>query len=110
MKARDIMTAHVISVAPDTTVDAVANTLVNRRISALLVIDIACHLVGIVSEGDLLRRSEVGTERRRPWWLDFLTSETVRAVEFSKCRAVRVAHHDARSHHGNAGNPDRRGR
>lgn len=91
MKARDIMTAHIISVGPDTTVDAVANTLISNGISAVPVIDVACHLVGIVSEGDLLRRSELGTQVRRPWWLAFLTSEATLAAEFSKSRAVKVS-------------------
>lgn len=90
MKARDIMTAHVISVGPDATVDAVANTLISNGISAVPVIDIACRLVGIVSEGDLLRRSEIGTEPRRSWWLDFLTSDATRVAEFSRSRAVKV--------------------
>lgn len=90
MKARDIMTAHVISVGPDATVDAVANTLVSNGISAVPVIDIGCHLVGIVSEGDLLRRSELDTQVRRPWWLAFLTSDATLAAEFSKSRAVKA--------------------
>lgn len=91
MKARDIMTPHVVSVGPDATVDAVANTLISNGISAVPVIDIACRLIGIVSEGDLLTRWELGTELQRPWWLAALTSDATRAAEFSKSRAVKVA-------------------
>src|SRR6516162_7755643 len=74
MRAMDVMTTNVISVTPDTSVQALAALLSERGISGVPVIDSADRLVGIVSEGDLLHRSETGTarrtERRRFGWLD----------------------------------------
>jgi CBS domain-containing protein len=75
MKARDIMTAPVVSIGPDATVREIAALLLDLRISALPVLD-AGRLVGIVSEADLLHRHEIGTERsRRPWWLRMLSGD-----------------------------------
>ena len=54
MKARDVMVSPVISVKPSCTVKEVAKTLLERRISAVPVVDDAGKLVGIVSEGDLM--------------------------------------------------------
>ena len=70
MKVREIMTRSVVSVSPDTPVSELAELLIERRISAVPVIE-GDALVGIVSEADLLHRYEIGTERRlaaRPWW------------------------------------------
>jgi CBS domain-containing protein len=64
MRAMDVMTANVITVGPDTTVQALATLLSERGISGVPVIDNAGKLIGIVSEGDLLHRAETGTERR----------------------------------------------
>ena len=64
MKARDVMVAPAITVRPHSTVKEVAKTLVDRRISAVPVVDDAGKLVGIISEGDLMHRAEMGTERR----------------------------------------------
>ena len=71
MKARDIMTSPVITVAPETTVSQAAALLVEHRIGALPVVQDG-RLAGIVSETDLLRRHEIGTdrfERAGSWWL-----------------------------------------
>ena len=84
MKARDVMGLHIISVGPDLPVQAVANTLVKNGISAVPVIDHSGTLLGMVSEGDLMRRVEVGTERRRSWWLDMFQSNQIGAHDFVK--------------------------
>lgn len=71
MKARDIMTSPVITVAPETTVKEVAALLYEHRIGALPVVQDE-RLVGIVSESDLLHRHEIGTDRFEhagSWWL-----------------------------------------
>ena len=71
MQARDIMTVNVISVSEDSLVHEIVGLLLKNRISAVPVIDSARKVVGIVSEGDLLRpeaASRAGT--RRPWWLE----------------------------------------
>jgi CBS domain-containing protein len=90
MKARDIMVEHVITVGPDMDVHAVANTLVMNGISALPVVGVDGKLIGIVSEGDLVRRMEIDTERRRSWWLDMLTSRQTLAAEYVKSHARKV--------------------
>ena len=65
MRAMDVMTTNVITVSPDTSVQEVAKILSERSISGVPVVDAQNRLVGIVSEGDLLHRVEMGTDRRR---------------------------------------------
>src|SRR5687767_10689734 len=62
MRAADIMSAPVVSVGPDTSVKEIAALLFEKRISAVPVLDEG-RLIGLVSEGDLLRRKEIGTDR-----------------------------------------------
>ena len=66
MRARDIMTPDVITAGPDSPVEALARLMLERRISAIPVLDQGT-LVGLVSEGDLLRRPELGTAPRARW-------------------------------------------
>jgi CBS domain-containing protein len=68
MKAADIMTQTVITVSPETPVAEIARTMLERGVSALPVLD-GERVVGIVSEGDLLRRVEHGDQERTSWWL-----------------------------------------
>ena len=72
MKTVDIMTQPVITVTPETRIAEAARLLLQHRISGLPVVDDGGRVVGIVTEGDLLRRSELGTERQRPRWLELL--------------------------------------
>ena len=72
MQVRDVMTRNVISVGADRSVLEAAQLMLDNRISGLPVLDAAGKLVGIVSEGDFLRRGEIGTQRQRPKWLEFL--------------------------------------
>ena len=72
MNASDVMTREILSVGPDTTVAEAIRTMLDNRISGLPVIDEAGRLVGILTEGDLMRRGETGTERQRPRWLQIL--------------------------------------
>ena len=65
MRAKDIMTTPVVSVAPETGVSDVARLLLERHISGVPVIDSAGRLVGMVSEGDFLRRAEDGLATAR---------------------------------------------
>jgi CBS domain-containing protein len=91
MQAQDIMVRSVISVGPDMPVRAAANTMVSNAVSALPVIDINAKLVGIVSEGDLIRRIENDTERERSWWLEMFVSTDALAREFVKSHGKHVA-------------------
>jgi CBS domain-containing protein len=85
MQASDIMTREVVAVPPDISVAQLAAILIERRISAVPVIDRG-RLVGIVTENDLLRRIELGTQRTRPRWLHFLTSDDTLLAEYLKSR------------------------
>jgi CBS domain-containing protein len=91
MKARDVMATPVITVKPSSLVQDVARLLLSRRISAVPVVDEDGRLVGIVSEGDLMRRAEAGTERRHSWWLRLLTGSDVLAGDYVKAHARSVA-------------------
>jgi CBS domain-containing protein len=90
MKAADIMISNVITVTADSDVVEVAKTLLSNRISGVPVIDKSGRIVGIVSEGDLLRRAEVGTERHRSWWLQLLTSKETLAQDFVQSHGRKV--------------------
>ena len=72
MKAKDIMTQRVISISPNASILEAAHLMLQHRISGLPVVDPAGVLIGIVTEGDFLRRAETGTERRRPRWLELV--------------------------------------
>lgn len=90
MKAADVMVSNVITVGPDAVVQDVADLLLKNRISAVPVVDEKGSILGIVSEGDLLRRAEAGTERHRPWWLEFLTDRSALAADYVKSHARKV--------------------
>lgn len=82
MQAADVMTPEVVTVTPDTSVNDIARIFLSRHVSAVPVVDSAGLLQGIVSEGDLMRRSENETARRTSWWLHMFTSPAERAQEF----------------------------
>jgi CBS domain-containing protein len=86
MKARDVMTAPVITCKSTASVKEVAKLFLQRHISAVPVVDEQDKLVGIISESDLMRRAESGTE-----WLILMTSEQGLAADYIKAHAVRVA-------------------
>lgn len=91
MRAADVMTAPAIVVAPEATVEDVAKLLLKRSISAVPVVGSDGGLQGIVSEGDLVRRVESGTERRPSWWLAAFGSEEALARDYAKSRGRRAA-------------------
>jgi CBS domain-containing protein len=72
MQVRDVMTYGVIGVPESAGVAEAVETMLRSRVSALVVFDADHALSGILSEGDLLRRSELGSERKRPYWLELL--------------------------------------
>ncbi|MGA9563070.1 MAG: CBS domain-containing protein [Pseudolabrys sp.] len=91
MRAADVMVTNVITVRSDTSVREIAEILLANRISAVPVLDKAGNMVGIVSEGDLIHRVEVGTERHPSWWLEFMAGKQTLAQEFIKSHARRAA-------------------
>jgi CBS domain-containing protein len=90
MKAKDVMTSPVISIEPETPVLEAVRIMLQRRISGLPVIEKDGQLVGMVTEGDFLRRAETGTERRRPRWLEFLVGPGRLADEYTHSHARKV--------------------
>ena len=90
MRARDVMVRAVATTTPETTVEQVARLMINLRISGVPVLDGAGHLVGIVTEGDLLRRVETGTERRRSRWSEWLSGNSRLAADYIRSHARRV--------------------
>ncbi len=72
MKVRDVMTYGVISVPESASIAEAVETMLRSRVSALFVFDANHALSGVLSEGDLLRRSELGSEPKRPYWLELL--------------------------------------
>ena len=91
MRARDVMVRAVVTASPDTTVEGLARLMINLRISGVPVLDKDGRLVGMVTEGDLLRRVEIGTERHRPRWSEPFSSNSRLAAEYVKSHATRVA-------------------
>lgn len=90
MRARDVMTVDVVTVSPETSVTEVARLMLDMRISGLPVVDAAGQLVGIISEGDLMRRAELITERR-PWWEALASSPEEKAHDYTKAHGMKVA-------------------
>jgi CBS domain-containing protein len=90
MQVRDVMTANVISVAAQATILEAARTMLRNRISGLPAVDADGRLVGMVTEGDFLRRSEIGTERRRPKWLEFVLGPGRMAEDYVRAAGRKV--------------------
>ena len=82
MKAQDIMTLGVVSVPSNASVMRAVQPMLQNEISGLPVVDDKGSLVGIVTEGDFLRRGELGTQRKRPRWLEFLVGPGRLAEEY----------------------------
>ena len=91
MKARDVMVAPVVTVKPYSTVKEVAKTLVDRRISAVPVVDDVGKLVGIISEGDLMHRSETGTERQYRWCIRLVEGDASLPADYIKAHGRKAA-------------------
>jgi len=91
MRASELMTAKVISVHGDATIADAIRLMLDHGISGLPVVDSANRLVGIVTEGDFLRRGEMGTERERPRWLEFLLGPGRQAADYVHSHGRKVA-------------------
>jgi CBS domain-containing protein len=91
MRAHQIMTRPVITVTPETTIVEAANTMLQKHVSGLPVIDAAGKFVGIVSEGDFIRRGEIGTQRKRGRFLKFILGPGQAATDFVHEHGRKVA-------------------
>ncbi len=90
MRAIDVMVRDVITVHPDTDVTEAIKLLSEHDVSALPVVDAHAHLLGIISEADLIHRVEIGTEKHRPWWLEAVTGASTLAEDFAKSHGKKV--------------------
>jgi len=90
MNASDVMTRNIVSVSRDAPVAEAIRLMLDNHISGLPVIDEANQLVGILTEGDLLRRGETGTERHRPRWLEMLMGPGRLADEYVRTHGRKV--------------------
>jgi CBS domain-containing protein len=84
VKARDVMTQPALSVAPDTPLRDVAALMLERRISGVPVIDGAGRVLGVVSEGDFLRRPEIESDGPGSGWLRLFVSPQDKARDYLK--------------------------
>lgn len=91
MKAMDIMVRDVVTIGPEADVADAIKLLVEHDISALPVVDADGGVIGVISEADLVRRTEPGAEPQRPWWLEALTPASTLAAEFAKAHGRRVS-------------------
>jgi CBS domain-containing protein len=90
MRTGDIMTRTVLSVRPETTILEAARLMLLHEISGLPVVDSDGHIVGIVTEGDFLRRAETGTRRQRSRWVEFFIGPGRLAEDYVRTRGRRV--------------------
>jgi len=90
MKVLDVMTRRVIAIAPEATIRDAVRLMLTHHISGLPVIDAKGELVGVVSEGDFLRRSETATERRHSRWFDAFFGPAESAEAFVHAHGTHV--------------------
>jgi CBS domain-containing protein len=90
MRAHQIMTRDVITATPETSIVDAATMMLQHHVSGLPVVDADKNLVGIVSEGDFLRRAEIGTGRKRPRWLQFFVGPGRASADFVHERGRKV--------------------
>jgi CBS domain-containing protein len=90
MHAADIMTPDVIWADPETPVPELIRLMLDNRISAVPIVAVG-RIVGIVSEGDLLRRAETGTEPHPSRWLELMTSSSRLAADYTRTHGLKAA-------------------
>jgi CBS domain-containing protein len=90
MNASDVMTKIVITGKPDTTVNKAAELMLRHQISAIPILDDENEIVGIVSEGDLMRRVEGAKDQPRSWWLSVFSGSKTNAKSFVQDRGMHL--------------------
>jgi CBS domain-containing protein len=91
MRAADIMTPNVITVGPEDAVQDVARLLLRNQISGAPVVDARGAIIGVVSEGDLMRRAEIDTDEKRSWWRRAWAGRERLARDYVRTNARKVA-------------------
>ena len=90
MKVSEFMRVDVVTAGPDMNVADVASQMIRSQVSGMPVVDGSNKIVGVVTEGDLLRRAESGTEHHRPRWLQIFIGSAGLADEYIKSHALKV--------------------
>jgi CBS domain-containing protein len=90
MRAYQIMTRNVVTVTPEATIIDAAKMMLQHHVGGLPVVDAGGRLVGMVSDGDFIRRAEIGTERRRGRWLARLLGRRQIATDFVRAHGRKV--------------------
>jgi CBS domain-containing protein len=91
MKVRDVMTKPVVSIDSEAPISLAIRLMLQKKISGLPVVDPAGNLVGVVTEGDFLRRAETGTRHAQPRWLEFLMGPGLIAQDYAKTHGRKVS-------------------
>ena len=90
MQAQDIMTKNVISAAVDTTVEQITALMMKNHISAVPILDGDGTVIGLISEGDLMRRVEGSGDAHKSWWLSLFSGHENMARDFIAMRTRRA--------------------
>jgi CBS domain-containing protein len=90
MRAMDVMVRDVATTSPDEDVAHVIELWAKHDASSMPVVDANGKVVGMIGELDLIRRSEIGTEKHHPWWVEAITPASTLADEFAKSHGRRV--------------------
>ena len=90
MRAADVMTPDPVCISPDASITDAIRLMLERKFSGLPVVDARGALVGIVTEGDLVRRTETGTQRKRWGWIEFLMGPGRLAAEYLQTAGRKV--------------------
>lgn len=91
MRAHEIMSRHVVTIGVDAAAGDAIKTMLSHHIGGLPVVDLKGKLVGILSDGDFVRRVEIGTEKRRGRWLALLTGTDQLALDFTRQHGRKVS-------------------
>lgn len=90
MKAGQVMSHGVVSIAPEAPIQEAIAQMVVCQVSGMPVIDAHGKLVGIITEGDFLRRVETRTEAPRRRWLELLSGIGATADDYARSRGRTV--------------------
>lgn len=91
MNAASVMTTSLVSISPDAPISNAIALMLEKRLSGLPVVATSGALVGMISEGDFLRRGEIGTATHRARWIEFFLSDRKLADEYIRSHGRRVS-------------------
>lgn len=90
MRVRDLMTTSLVTIPPEAPLEVVARLLSDRGISGVPVVDGAGSLLGMVTEGDLIRRLAAKEDAPKSWVLGLFASAADQAARFARTHGQRA--------------------